>query len=276
MKRILALLLILITSSFSTAMAAEKNIPYGVLDREKLDIYAPAEAKNAPVIVHVHGGGWRIGNKRLIQEKPKAFNKKGYIFVSVGYPLLPDHPVETQAQSIANAVAWVHNNIKRYGGNPDNLTLTGHSAGAHLITLISTDQRYLSKAEVNPMVIKHVVSIDGAGFDMPWRMKTFEDENERGKWLFTSAFGYNDPERWKALSPVYYVSKDKYIPPTLFLTAASRQTSNDASNAFAAKLKAAGIRSAVAPIANRDHGSINKLMGTKDDETFAKLIEFIE
>ena len=132
MKRSIYLILVALLSFSAEAFAGvQKDVTYGQVERQKLDIYAPDSAKNAPVIVHVHGGGWRIGNKRLVQEKPKAFNDKGYVFVSVGYPLLPNHPVETQAQSISNAVAWVHKNIGRYGGDPDNLTLS-HDATSSL------------------------------------------------------------------------------------------------------------------------------------------------
>lgn len=253
-----------------------KDLEYGSLDREKLDIYTEDSLRNAPVIIHFHGGAWRIGNKRSVKQQPQAFNDAGYVFVSAGYPLLPKYPVETQAYSVAKAAAWVRRNIAQYGGDPTRIYLMGHSAGAHLATLVALDPRYLRQAGMGLSDLDGVLSIDGAGYDIPWRMRTFEERGARGRRIFANAFG-EEEARWKALSPMTYVKRGQGIPPILFVTAASREISNEQSRAFRDALRAAGVRSEVAPIADRTHSSVYKKIGASADEpAFRAILDFIE
>ncbi|MEM6781113.1 MAG: alpha/beta hydrolase, partial [Pseudomonadota bacterium] len=249
-----------------------RDIPYGTLEREKLDIYTPDNAQNLPVMIYIHGGGWAIGNKKRVQTKPEAFSEVGYIFVSVGYPLLPKHPVETQAQSIANAISWIQNNIKNYDGDPERIHLMGHSAGAHLVALIATDHSYLKKVNASIHDIQSVISIDGAAMNLVWRMNNlYRSKSER---IFTNAFGTNKT-RWEKLCPYHQATSDEYIPDFLFLTAQNRKDSNITAKDFHSKLQTLDVHSVVSPIADRDHSTINRLMGTKNDEAFAQIMDFL-
>ena len=121
-----------------------RDVSYGRLDRNKLDIYAPEAATSLPVMVFVHGGGWHLGNKDNVGYKPEAFNEAGYVFVSVEYPLLPRYALGVQAQSVADSIGWIHKNIEKYGGDPEKITVMGHSAGAHLVALVALDGRYFT------------------------------------------------------------------------------------------------------------------------------------
>src|SRR6266436_344401 len=58
-------------------------------ERQTLDVYAPTEGKDHPVVVWIHGGGWQAGDKTEVQTKPQAFVDKGMVFVSINYRLLP-------------------------------------------------------------------------------------------------------------------------------------------------------------------------------------------
>ena len=97
-----------------------------------LDIY-PTSQPNAPVMIYVHGGGWRRGNKSNVDAKPAAFNQHGFAFISMDYRLIPEVDIAEQVGDVTAAIAWVKSNIARYGGDPNRIFLMGHSAGAHLV-----------------------------------------------------------------------------------------------------------------------------------------------
>src|SRR6266446_5635963 len=101
-------------------------------ERQTLDVYAPTEGKNHPVVVWIHGGGWKSGDKKGVQKKPQAFVDKGYIFVSTNYRFVPNVTVKEMTGDIAKAIRWVHDHAKDYGGDPESIFVMGHSAGAHL------------------------------------------------------------------------------------------------------------------------------------------------
>ena len=84
-----------------------------------LDVYAPENAKNLPVVFWIHGGGWQAGDKTSVQAKPKAFVDKGFVFVSTNYRLLPNVDMGTIVRDIAKSIHWVHDHIAEYGGDPN-------------------------------------------------------------------------------------------------------------------------------------------------------------
>lgn len=106
--------------------------------RAKLDIYRPADgsAKDAPVLIQIHGGGWTIGKKE--EQGLMLMNRLaelGWVCVAVNYRLSPKHRFPTHIIDIKRAIAWVRANIGEYGGDPRYLVLTGGSAGGHLSSL---------------------------------------------------------------------------------------------------------------------------------------------
>src|SRR5215212_6782759 len=104
-------------------------------ERQILDVYAPAGAKNLPVVFWIHGGGWQAGNKSEVQEKPRVFTGRGFVFVSTNYRLLPAADMETIIRDCAKSLGWVHANIAKHGGDPQRIIVGGHSAGAQLAAL---------------------------------------------------------------------------------------------------------------------------------------------
>ncbi len=103
-----------------------------------LDIYRPkdSELTNAPVLIQVHGGGWTIGNKE--QQGLLLMNRmaqQGWVCISVNYRLAPKYKFPTQIVDVKRAIAWVHENIADYGGDPSYVAITGGSAGGHLAAL---------------------------------------------------------------------------------------------------------------------------------------------
>jgi len=253
---------------------AGNTLAYGALEREKLDIYAPAQASDWPVMLYVHGGGWKMGDKKRVGSKAKAFNQAGYVFVATNYPLLPDHPVEQQAHSVAKAVTWMASNIAASGGDPAQIHIMGHSAGAHLVGLVATDHRYFHAVGGDPALVKSVISVDGAAFNIPWRMKSLQDAGWFARRLFSQAFG-RDPKRWAALSPFHHLEAGKPLPPFLFLTAEQRTASNNAADGFIEKLHRVGGRAFLRAIADRNHATINRKMGEAGDPAFQAILDFV-
>lgn len=116
-----------------------RNIPYTEGGRKAhLDIYRPKnrELADAPVLIQIHGGGWTIGNKE--QQGLLLMNRmaqQGWVCVSVNYRLAPKYRFPTQIVDVKRAIAWVHDNIKEYGGDSSYVAITGGSAGGHLAAL---------------------------------------------------------------------------------------------------------------------------------------------
>src|SRR5580704_7073762 len=84
MKYLLSLLIAIAFVTQARAQDVKRDIPYAepADERQKLDVYSPANAKNLPVVFWIHGGGWQTGDKAEVQVKPKAFTEKGFVFVS--------------------------------------------------------------------------------------------------------------------------------------------------------------------------------------------------
>ncbi len=232
-----------------------------------LDIYTPKEAKNCPVMVYAHGGGWAKGNKSAVHYKPGFFVGDGYVFVSVNYRLVPkiEHP--GNIRDVAKALAWVHNNIKKYGGDPGRIFLMGHSAGAHLVALAGTDGRRLKEAGKDLSILKGVIPLDTNCYDLESFMKETKTR------VFRRAFG-NDPKVWKDASPAAHIAKNKNIPPFLIFVANNAAKGNR-SEEFAKLLKEAGVNASVAYAPEHTHGSLNQTLGKPNEKTTVEIRKFL-
>lgn len=248
-----------------------KDVSYDVLKAEALDIYVPDKARKAPVMVYVHGGAWTMGDKAHVGVKPKAFNDEGYVFVSVGYPLLPEHGVDVQAQSVADAIVWVEKNIDQYGGNPKKINVMGHSSGGHLVALAATDDQYLQKAGSSVSVIKKVVLLEAAGLDVPLRMRAILDDAKPVQGVLRNTFGL-EPTKWQDFSPVHYAQNRKKQPRFLALTANSEVAEETAYN-FVGKL---GRKSKVVRFPKKTHRQITVEIGEDDDPIFEAIMKFVD
>ncbi|MFN3989870.1 MAG: alpha/beta hydrolase [Erythrobacter sp.] len=231
------------------------TVIYGSHLRQQVDLYAPDQALgDAPLIVYIHGGGWQIGNHKMVQEKPAHFTAQGYVFASAGYRLLPEAPVEQQAADLGEAVRVLRGAAEDYGFDPDAIVLMGHSAGAHLAALIATDPKYAGDAFG---AIRGVVLLDGAGYDVALAIATPTME---APLLYRDVFG-TDPARHKALSPVTHAG-GKDAPDWLALYVAERSNSRMQSERLVAALVKGGAHAEAIAISATDHGGMNRDIGT--------------
>ena len=280
MPRIVVFLFLVVLHAASQAQTV-KNIPY-VKDgheRQVLDIYAPANAKNLPVVFWIHGGSWQTGDKTQVKSKPQAFMDRGFIFVSPNYRLLPAVDMGTLTRDVAKAFGWMHAHIAEYGGDPGRVLVAGHSAGAQLAALLCTDDRYLKAEGVSFEALIGCVPVDGDTYDIPAIIETAETRRRvhhqpQAKFGHREKFG-NDPARHIDFSAVTHVAKDKDIPPFLILHVAAHPDTSAQAQRLGAVLKEAGIETTVFGAADTNHVKLNDDLGLPGDPATRALDGFL-
>jgi len=196
-----------------------KDIEYKNINGKslRLDIYRPKNlVKPAPLLVFIHGGGWKGGKRSDYLVYLVAFAKKGYMTATVSYRLLKDGPYPACAEDIADAVQWFYRNGETYGYDPDRIALIGGSAGAHLSLLAAYEWKKPGNSSDSASAarprrrIKAVVDIYG-----PTDLTTDYAQHQS---LVTSfiAHSYKEaPELYREASPINYL--DSGDPPTMIL-----------------------------------------------------------
>ena len=152
-----------------------RNIPYGTkgLSWQTLDVYQPSSSSinkaTKPVIVFFYGGGWTTGKKSQYYFAASAFTELGYVVVVPDYAKYPKAKFPQFINDGAASVKWVKDNIAEYGGNPDEVFIVGHSAGAHLGALLLADSQYLALHDLNTQDIKGFAGLAGPYSFVPKR-----------------------------------------------------------------------------------------------------------
>jgi arylformamidase len=118
-------------------LSSVKDLYYGLLLREKLDIY-PSGIPFSKTLVFIHGGYWQRFGKSDFQFIAKAFRSYGITTAIIEYPLAPDVSMDQIVASCRQAIVWLFQHVSEYCGDPDQIYLAGHSAGAHLSAMMLT------------------------------------------------------------------------------------------------------------------------------------------
>lgn len=243
--------------------AAPKTLSYGSDPLQALDLWVPAGAKSAPLVMFVHGGGWKRGSKDSARSQtlPAHLTAQGYAFASIDYRLVPAATVEQQAADVAAALAHLLRQADSLGIDRSRVVITGHSAGAHLVALVGTDERYLRAAGLSFADIDGVMPNDGAAYDVPTQMA------QAGRFMgrtYDQAFG-TDPERQQALSPTFHAAAPN--APAFLLLHVQREDGVAQANALAAALKRGGTKVEIGSFPGeglRGHAAINRKLGEPD------------
>ena len=130
-------------------------------DKHKLDLYLPRDKKNFPVLVFLHGGSWKTGDRSQYVALGDRLARVGIGVAIPSYRLMPQNPHPAQIEDVAAAFAWVVKNISQRGGDASRLYLSGHSAGAHLAALLALDEKYLAKFDLPRKSIRSVIAMSG-------------------------------------------------------------------------------------------------------------------
>lgn len=136
------------------------DVAYGAGDKERLDVFA-AEEPNAPVMVFVHGGYWRALDKSDVSFVAPAFTRTGACVVIPNYALAPAVTIPQITMQLVHALAWVWRHAARHGGDPERITVVGHSAGGHLAAMLQACLWPLHAAHLPPDLVKGALAISG-------------------------------------------------------------------------------------------------------------------
>jgi acetyl esterase/lipase len=149
---------------------SQRDIRYGNLERQRLDVYTPTDkSASRPIVVFVYGGGWVNGSKDDYRFIGDALTSRGFVSVLPDYRLHPQVNFPAFVDDIAQAVAWTQKHAADIGGDPSRLYLMGHSAGAHIATMIALNGEYLARANSDRSAIKGVIGISGPYDFLPIR-----------------------------------------------------------------------------------------------------------
>jgi acetyl esterase/lipase len=183
----------------------------GELPEKQLNVFAPRNQKYTyPVMLFIHGGSWRSGKKELYMRLGNRFARRKVVMVIMDYPLAPGYKVHAMAKASAKGVQWVQENIASYGGDPEQIYVSGHSAGGHLSALITVRDEYFDSLGMdNP--IAGAILIDPAGLDM---YSYLVEANNAPGTSHRRAFT-DDPQVWKDTSPMYHLHEG--MPPMMIM-----------------------------------------------------------
>ncbi len=128
--------------------------------RNRLDLYLP-EGSGFPVALFVHGGGWISGDKAMCGHVGSFLARHGIGAAVMNYRLSPEVRHPAHVEDVAAAFAWVRRNVGAFGGDTRRLSVVGHSAGGHLVSLLATDEAHLQPWGLSPRDIQGVVTVSG-------------------------------------------------------------------------------------------------------------------
>ena len=212
MKRSLLTLLLaafcLVIFAQSTEYTTKGNIHYYsetdnqndeyIHERCVLDVYYPEGIEDFPTVVWFHGGGLTGGNKFI----PQELKEQRMAVVAVNYRLYPKIKAPVYIEDAAAAVAWVFKHIEEFGGDPDLIFISGHSAGGYLTSMVGLDKRWLKKHDIDANDIAGLIPFSGH------TITHFTVREERG--IEGTQPIVDD------LAPLFHVRKD--APPLLLIT----------------------------------------------------------
>lgn len=243
------------------------NQAYGSDPAQVADVYlTESSSRLAPILVVVHGGSWRGGDKAApesIKQKVAHWIPMGFVVVSVNYRMLPQARPQEQAQDLGLAMAWVRKQAAGWAGDVSRVFVMGHSSGGHLVALLGADQGMQARTGARPW--RASIILDGAGFDL---LDVMAKPHAR---FYDEAFGGVRSD-WVAASPAEHLNED--VPPTLMICSTLRTESCKRATDFGDKLRARGIMTKIVGVPFT-HSAIDAEAGADNEETRA-IDEFIQ
>ncbi|MFC5548648.1 alpha/beta hydrolase [Massilia aerilata] len=206
-----------------------EGIRYGAGERHLLDVYRPkGEAGLAPVIVFFYGGNWVSGDRKDYAFVGRALAARGYVVVVPDYRLYPKVSYPDFLDDAAQAVAWTERSIGAYGGNPRQVFLMGHSAGAYNAAMLALDGRWLGRQGLRPDSLRGWIGLAG-----PYDFLPVQNPTARPVFHF--------PDTPADSQPVEHVGAS--APPALLVAAKEDKLVNPVRNTggLAARLRGAGV-----------------------------------
>lgn len=204
---LLALAVLVPLPALLAGYAMETNLPYRadeagadeyVDERCVLDLSYPDDAEDFATIIWFHGGGLTGGQKFV----PGEIREQGYAVVAPNYRLSPKVPATVCLDDAAAAVAWVFEHIEDYGGDPDKIFISGHSAGGYLASMVGLDKTLLAEHGIDANRVAGLIPFSGH------TITHFTIRSERGIPGYQAVVD--------EYAPLYHVRAD--APPLLLIT----------------------------------------------------------
>lgn len=262
-------------------------IKYGDLPRNDAQIHDTvigADSSAHPLIIFVHGGGWCEGNVQQYWSRAKSnfFGMNGIMTMAINYSLSPmpyqiDNPNRIKHPShvmdLAKAIKWAVDNASKYRIDTDRIYLMGHSAGAQIVCLAATNERFLKEYGLDLSIIRGVISLDGGAYltlDDKLMFPRDDDPNADKATLGIKQAYYNafttDPLVHLDASPYHNIAAGKGIPPFLLISQDKEVAYRYIPNSqMKEKLNDNGIDVTYIPASGYDHMKVLNVIGTSDD-----------
>jgi acetyl esterase/lipase len=156
--------------------AVHRGLAFGDDPRQKLDVYVPDGVKpGAPVLLFFYGGGWESGNRGDYRAAGQAFASAGVITVVADYRLYPQVKSPAFVEDAAGALAWVHAHIHDYGGDPQRIFVSGHSAGGYNAIMLAAEPKFIEARGGSMDWIRGAIGIAGPYDFLPLTEKNYID-----------------------------------------------------------------------------------------------------
>lgn len=237
--------------------------------RDLLDVYMPEGAKKAPVIVFFHGGALLYGDKTYGKEIATSLVESGFGLVSANYRLSPDHAHPSHVQDAAAATAWVINNIASYGGDPENVFIAGHSAGAYLAALVAIDSSLMEKHNIAQGALQGAILISPFLY-----VEETAPERISSNPVFKSIWG-EKKEDWLNASVTRFIGPDRNNILVIYADG-DDSWRKEQIRRFVRNLKSEGNSNVTAiEVGNRTHTTIMSKTLEQDDQVSELIIHFI-
>jgi len=241
----------------------DRDVPYATVSGVdpsllSLDVYAPVRDAACPrthVLVSVHRGGWSGGDKADIGRRAALALREGWVLVSVNHRVAPAAKYPTFDEDVARAIAWVTQNIGRYGGDPAHITIMGTESGAVVSAETVADARHLARAGLPLAAVRCAVLADGR-YDIAALGRT-------GSPAVLAAYG-NDPRVWSDASAIGHIAPGTGMARLLVIvrgTAAERASGI----ALANRARASGVPATVLTAAAFSGPALDDAIGAADE-----------
>lgn len=236
-----------------------------------MDVYHDGSHSSRPIIIHVHGGGWKEGDKAGSRTRARAFLRAGFVFISANYRLHPQAWFPAHVEDLAAATAFARDTADSIGGDPSRIFVLGTSAGAHITSLLATDGRFMKSVGMSPADLSGVISIDTRAYDIPLLMEMLPRGGGR---LYRDVFGSNR-RFWAKASPVSHIRPEAGIPPFFIAYSGGDPNREQQSRRFAQRLGAAGVRAWLVPATDKSHIGICQDISKDGDPVTLGILEFL-